>query len=386
MDTARRSVGSRARRSVGSRARRSVAGRGGGGRPRGRWAGDGGRGWAEQRFRLFEEVRELLAVGGEPGGLLVVLDDLQWADEASLRLLVHLARGMGGARLAVLAIYRDTEAGQPLRRALASLAGEASVTRMRLDGLAEAEVGDLLAGVTGWPAPGSVISAVRRRTRGNPFFVTELARLLGGEQGDAAELPEGIRDAVRGRLGRLSAWCGRVVSAAAVLGSTVDPPALAAAAGWELTRVLDALDEAVAAGILTGPAAIGAFTAPGPAGAFTGPGATGVFAGPGPAGAFTGPGATGVFAGPGPAGAFTGPGASGPFTGPGPAGVFIGPAGSGASGAPVGPAGSGASGAPVGSASSASSREAVEGAVGQVGAAGGAGVRPVRAAGGPAGR
>ncbi|WP_431933961.1 hypothetical protein [Nonomuraea jabiensis] len=64
---------------------------------------------------------------------------------------------------------------------------------------------------------------------GNPFFAAELARMLGGEQGDGAELPAGARDAVRGRLDRLSAWRVRVV-AAAVLGSAVDPPALAAAA------------------------------------------------------------------------------------------------------------------------------------------------------------
>lgn len=206
---------------------------------------------AESRFRLFEDVSGLLAAGAEKDGLLVVLDDLHWADEASLRLLVYLARGAAAARLAVLAIYRDTEIGEPLRRTLAALAGEASVTRVRLTGLAESEVGDLLAGVTGWPSPEPVVGAVSRRTRGNPFFVTELARLLGGEQGDEAELPAGVRDAVRGRLDRLSAWCGQVVSAAAVLGSAVDPPALAAAAGWEVAEVLDALDEAAAAGILT---------------------------------------------------------------------------------------------------------------------------------------
>ncbi|PRX68635.1 putative ATPase [Nonomuraea fuscirosea] len=206
---------------------------------------------AESRFRLFEDVSGLLAAGAGKDGLLVVLDDLHWADEASLRLLVYLARGAAAARLAVLAIYRDTEIGEPLRRTLAALAGEASVTRVRLTGLAESEVGDLLAGVTGWPSPEPVVGAVSRRTRGNPFFVTELARLLGGEQGDEAELPAGVRDAVRGRLDRLSAWCGQVVSAAAVLGSAVDPPALAAAAGWEVAEVLDALDEAAAAGILT---------------------------------------------------------------------------------------------------------------------------------------
>lgn len=232
---------------------------------------------AGQRFRLFEEVSGVLAAEAETDGLLVVLDDLHWAEEASLRLLVHLARGVAGSRLAVLAIYRDTEIGEPLRRMLASLAGEASVTRVGLTGLAEAEVGDLLTGITGRPSPDSAVGAVSRRTQGNPFFVAELARLLvGGERGDGAELPAGVRDAVRGRLDRLSAWCARVVSAAAaVLGSAVDPPALAVAAGWEVGEVLNALDEAVAAGILTAPADTGA-RAGGSTGAATEARSTGV--------------------------------------------------------------------------------------------------------------
>lgn len=213
-----------------------------------RWPEPADTGGAGQRFRLFEEVGGVLAAESEADGLMVVLDDLHWVDEASLRLLVHLARGVAASRLAVLAIYRDTETGEPLRRMLASLAGEASVTRVRLTGLAEAEVGDLLAGITGRPSPESVVGAVSRRTQGNPFFVAELSRLPDGE------LPAGVRDAVRGRLDHLSPWCARVVSAAAVLGSAVDPPALAMAADWKMAEVLNALDEAVAAGILAVPA------------------------------------------------------------------------------------------------------------------------------------
>ena len=211
---------------------------------------------AEQRFRVFEAVTEFLVAAAEPGGLLVVLDDVHWADLASLQLLTHLTRGAVDSRLMVLATYRDTEVGgrEPLRRALAALARESSVTRLRLVGLTETEVGALLAGVTGWPVPASVAGAVSRRTQGNPFFVAALAGLLAGESvGQAdADLPDGVRDAVRGRLGRLSAACRHVVSAAAVLGSVVDPVAVAASTGWELGRVLAALDEAAAAGIVTG--------------------------------------------------------------------------------------------------------------------------------------
>jgi DNA-binding CsgD family transcriptional regulator/tetratricopeptide (TPR) repeat protein len=206
----------------------------------------------EQRFQVFEAVTGLLRTAAEPAGLLVVLDDLQWADPGSLRLLTHLARGAAGARLAVLATYRDTETvgREPLRRALSALAREPSVTRLRLPGLTESEVGTLLAGVTGHPVDGPTAAAVSRRTGGNPFFVTEVGRIV-TESG--VDLPDGVRDAVRSRLARLSVATGRIVAAAAVLGALVEPPAVAAAAGVPIEDVLTALDEAAAAGILTGP-------------------------------------------------------------------------------------------------------------------------------------
>jgi hypothetical protein len=114
----------------------------------------------------------------------------------------------------VLATYRDTETGgrEPLRQTLAALASE-SVTRLRLVGLTEPEVETLLSGIAGSPVQASVSSAANRRTQGNPFFVAELARVVADAGGE--ELPDGVRDAVCGRLDRLSPWCRQVVSAAA---------------------------------------------------------------------------------------------------------------------------------------------------------------------------
>lgn len=203
----------------------------------------------EERFRVFEAVTDFLVTAAEPNGLLVVLDDLQWADQASLQLLTQLVTGGGASRLMVVGTYRDTEAGGrgPLRRMLAALAST-PVTRMRLVGLTEPHIAELLGAIAGAPVPAAVSSTVSRRTRGNPFFVAELARLLGAADG---ELPDGVRDAVRGRLDRLSPRCRELVCIAAALGSDVDAPALAAVTGWALTDVLAVVDEATAAGIFT---------------------------------------------------------------------------------------------------------------------------------------
>jgi DNA-binding CsgD family transcriptional regulator len=213
--------------------------------------GDEPAGSARERFQLFEVTAEALTAAAEPGGLLIVLDDLQWADAATLRLLVHLATGVTPARLMVVGTYRDTETvGQEsLRTAVAALAREASVTRIRLSGLDEAEVGTHLAAVTGWPVPDPVVAAVWRRTRGNPFFVGELGRRLASATD--GQLPEGVRDAVRDRLGRLSPRCRGTVAAAAVLGAEVDPVAVAHVTGTDLGTVLASLDEASVAAILT---------------------------------------------------------------------------------------------------------------------------------------
>ncbi|MPY84442.1 MAG: hypothetical protein GEV00_14215 [Actinophytocola sp.] len=187
-------------------------------------------------------------------GLLLVLDDLQWADASSLRLLVHLVRVIGTAPIAVVATYRDTETGNrhALRQALGELAREPPVARLRLVGLTEAQVAEQLAAVTGTPVPAEQAAAVSRRSQGNPFFVAELAGALRqpGPPDLAEVLPDGVRDAVRSRLAALGEHARTVVTTAAILGTTVDVTGLAHVTGRDAANVLAALDEAAAAGVL----------------------------------------------------------------------------------------------------------------------------------------
>jgi tetratricopeptide (TPR) repeat protein len=111
-----------------------------------------------------------------------------------------------------------------------------------------------MAGVLGErPAPG-LAAEVHRRSGGNPFFVQELARLLGGRAPAAGGLPLGVREAIAGRLERLGPDCVELLGAAAVAGPEVRPPLLARVAGLEPSAVLDLLERAARAGVLVAPA------------------------------------------------------------------------------------------------------------------------------------
>ncbi|WP_435593380.1 helix-turn-helix transcriptional regulator [Nocardia sp. bgisy118] len=207
-------------------------------------------GSATARFEAFEAFAERLREIAEPCGLLVVLDDLHWADAGSVGLLVHLARGMSGSRLMLVATYRDTELGDraALTAALAALTHEAGQTRIRLTGLPPADVRRRLELVTGRDVSADIAAEVSRRTGGNPFFVDELAPLIGA---DVSTLPGGVLDSVRARLDRLSEPCRELLCTAAALGDDLDSSALAAVTDHPVAAVLSALDEAGAAGLLT---------------------------------------------------------------------------------------------------------------------------------------
>ncbi|MEC3956970.1 AAA family ATPase [Nocardia sp. CDC153] len=201
-----------------------------------------------ERYALFESVTDYLSRAATPTGLVIVLDDVQWLDPGSQAYLTYLARDIARMPILVVATYRDTEVvgNEPLRRTLSTLADEPGVTGLRLGGLTESEVDTLLTELLG---AGGAAADVCRRTRGNPFFVTELARVLSDDVN--AALPERIRDAVRSRLDRLTPPCRDIVTAAATVGSGAGTGALAALSGHPMPTVLAALDEAAAAAILS---------------------------------------------------------------------------------------------------------------------------------------
>lgn len=184
------------------------------------------------RAEVFQAF--LSEIGGAP--TLVVFEDAQWADEATLDLLRFLGRRIGKTRALMVVTYRVEEIGprHPLTTVLGDLATAEAVRRMALPGLSEAAVRTLAMGSDLDPAE------LYRQTGGNPFFVTEV--LAGGTRG----IPATVRDAVLARASRLSAKGRRVLDAAAIIGFRLEPRIVAEVVGADA----DALDECVSAGML----------------------------------------------------------------------------------------------------------------------------------------
>ncbi len=215
---------------------------------------------AAARFRLYQAVTGLLRRLAEVRPLLLVVDDLHWADPGSLRLLAFLAGELKAARLVVLATYRDVEvaAGQPLVETLGALAREPVVERIPLHGLGSAEVARLITNTTESRPGERLVRTVHDRTEGNPFFVTELLRLLQSEgklQADDAlaaarrAIPVGVRDVLRRRLARLPEQTNAVLLVAAVAGRDFDLDLVEAVTQLDDEHALEAVEAAVVAGL-----------------------------------------------------------------------------------------------------------------------------------------
>jgi AAA ATPase domain len=165
------------------------------------------------RFTVFDTVARRLAALGQGQPLVVILDDLQWADPASLALLAFCVGQLRDEPVLFLGAHRDLD-GPPL---LASLA--AAGTTLSLSGLDPSETGRLIT-LLGGEQRDVDIDRIWRRTSGNPFFVTELTRLRMARE-FAGPIPAGIRDTVERRLARLSQPCAEMLAAAAVVGPVV---------------------------------------------------------------------------------------------------------------------------------------------------------------------
>lgn len=211
----------------------------------------------DRRFRFFDSAARLITHASTLRPLVLVIEDLHWADEPSLRLLLFLARNLRNTRLLVIGTYRDTDLdASPLACHLDDLT--TSGLHMHLVGLTATELADWLPAIA--PEGGPVerlASVLHRRTAGNPFFVRELVALLVVE-GRLAEVsarlnvrvPDSVRAVLSRRLAHLSQTAHDVLVAAAVAGAEFDLEIVRIVTGLAAGKVLPALEEASHARII----------------------------------------------------------------------------------------------------------------------------------------
>jgi class 3 adenylate cyclase len=215
----------------------------------------------QARFRLFDGVTTFLRNASREQPLVVVLDDLHWADRPTLLLLQFFARELQGARLLVIGTYRDADVGRhhPLAQTLAELAREHLAQRIVLRGLSERDVARFIEITSGSAPHAELVAAVHRETEGNPFFVNEVVRLLVSEgrllrleagRSWSFGIPQSVREVIGRRLERLSEACNRTLSIAAVIGREFALDALEPLAGLPGERLLEVLEEALGARVL----------------------------------------------------------------------------------------------------------------------------------------
>ena len=222
---------------------------------------------SEERLRLFDGIsRFLFSLAGD-GGLLLFVDDLQWADQASLSLLHYLVRIIGTERVLILGCYRETDLDRahPLAEALDNWNRERAAVRVHLRRLELEATAAMLTVLLGDEClTESFCEDIHRETEGNPFFVEEVVKTLveekqivcdGGEwrrrdQGALLILPQGVKAAIGRRLDRVSRPTTDILRTAAILGKNFNFAELAAVADANEEDLLDALDEAVAAQLL----------------------------------------------------------------------------------------------------------------------------------------
>jgi class 3 adenylate cyclase len=223
-----------------------------------------------ERFLLFESVVAWLTAVASDTAVVLVLDDLHWAGKPTLLLLRHLLRADGLKGVLVLGTYRDTDLGRghPLGEVLADLRSDPAVKRLALSGLGDFEVVEFVAAMAGHDLgdEGAALArAVYTETEGNPFFVDQVLRHLAESgsivreqgrwgrtaHGDTLGIPQGVRDVVGRRLGRLSDASNAVLEAAAVVGREFDLDLVAGTADLDIDHVLDALEPAESARLIT---------------------------------------------------------------------------------------------------------------------------------------
>jgi tetratricopeptide (TPR) repeat protein len=202
------------------------------------------------RAELFASVADAVEAGTAGRPAVVLLEDLHWADAGSLALIRFVMGVLPGLHLLLVLTARDdpAEISEESATALAGL--PPSVLRLPLGGLNRQATAAVVKSVVGPDAPPELLSEVQTRTGGNPFFVTEVARLYALRGGDAMDVPRGVQQVLTRRLAHLSQPASEVLAMAAVVGRP-DTSMLARMASRTEAEISTLLAEATSAGLLT---------------------------------------------------------------------------------------------------------------------------------------
>jgi DNA-binding SARP family transcriptional activator len=213
-----------------------------------------------QRFRFFDAVAALIGEIGAQAPVVLVFDDLHWADRPTLQLLRHLVRSPAPRQALFVGTYRASEIGERhlLHELIGDLRREGTLRRIELTGLAETEVGELVAELAAAPASDAFVRALHGETEGNPFFIEEVVRHIRDTSGALSEevsleragVPEGVREVTARRLRRLSEGARAVLLVASVIGREFDFDVLEAIVTQSPDELVEALEEGVDARVL----------------------------------------------------------------------------------------------------------------------------------------
>ncbi len=210
------------------------------------------------QLRVFEETLALLTERAASVPVLLVLEDMHWADTSSLDLLVFLAHNLADQRVLVLATYRADEvaSAERMRTMAHGVRRGGSELVLELGRLDNGELTTLLAAHAESPVPAALTDAIVARSEGNPFFAEELLAAAGDQHG---ELPRGLRDLLLQRVARLDADTQSLLHVASAVGRDAEYRLLAAVAALPERDVRESLRQAVEHGVLVAQQATNSF-------------------------------------------------------------------------------------------------------------------------------
>ena len=210
------------------------------------------------RFRTFDAIRKFFHQAMQQVPIILILDNLHWADTPSLSLLEYLSQELLSSRLLIVGTYRDAEASRktPLHRTLGGLRRDSDIERIHLAGLSQTAIGEVATRLCDVCLSPSTLKLIYQQTDGNPLFAIELITVLLDESAGSeiaampARIPAGVHETIGRRLIRLSDRCNELLCVAAVHGRQFTAREIAVAMDEDVQQLLTDLDPAVRAGII----------------------------------------------------------------------------------------------------------------------------------------